>query len=295
MATRVFSLYRYQILPLDTRPSLLYNLQDLIDRKNQYFMEALLSLKISGKNGNRRRYRYELVCRINNFVMMITSRQKNVKVIREDHTPADVDSFPFSYIIFDNEKEYQFVAVQESPELHARTIVKKLEKSLQEKLKARYLTVKFSPVYKESDFWVFARENEGKIISLSFSLITPNMSNISSMLSEDLKRTAKVTAAIETNLRLKSDSSSSLNLQPDNDELNGLVNYAAEGGGEIRAKVRDSTLSFQSNDYQAVMEIGEMEFEGDLSSLVKLIRREIAQLNRHAKEKKDKTDAGDNR
>lgn len=188
MTTRVFSLYRYQILPVDTRPSLLYNLQDLIDRKNQYLMDALLSLKISGKEEDRRCYKYELARRINNFVMMITSRQKNVKVIREDHTPADVDSFPFSYIIFDNEKEYQFIAVQESPELHARTIVKKLEKALQKILLTHYLTVKFSPIYKESDFWVFARENEGKIISLSFTLITPNMSNISSMLSEDLKK-----------------------------------------------------------------------------------------------------------
>lgn len=86
-----------------------------------------------------------------------------------------------------------------------------------------------------------------------------------------------------------------MNLQPDNNELNGLVNYAAKGGGEIRAKVRDSTISFQSNDYQAFMEIGELDFKGELSSLVRLIRREIAQLNRHTKEKKDKTDAGDNR
>lgn len=295
MTTRVFSLYRYQILPVDTRPNLLYDFQDLIDRKNQYFMNALLSLKISGKEEDRRRYKYELVRCINNFVMIITSRQKNVKVIREDHTPADIDSFPFSYIIFDNEKEYQFIAVQESPELHARTIVKKLEKALQKILVKHYLTVKFSPVYKESDFWVFARENEGKIISLSFTLITPNMSNISSMLSDDLKRTAKVTAATETNLKLKSDSSSSLNLQADNKELSGLVNYAAQGGGEIRAKIKNSTLSFQSNDYQAFMEIGELEFNGDLSSLVRLIRREIAQLNRYVKEKKDKTDARQNR
>lgn len=281
MATRVFFLYRYQILPVDTQPSLLYNLKDLIAKKNQYFRDAVLSLKISGKDEEKRRYKYEVGRYIGESIMLITSRQKSVKVIREDHTPTDVDSFPFAYIIFDNDKDRQIIAVQESAELHARTIVSKLEKTLQKSLAKNHLMVKITPIYKESNFWIFVEENEGKISSLSFNLITPNMANISSRLSEDLKKTAKTTGTIETNLKFNASKTGSLNLQQDNSELDGLVNYAAQGGGEIGIKLKDSKLAFRSNDFQMTLEIGEGELKGDLSSLVKLMR--------------DTTDDGDDR
>lgn len=242
-------------------------------------MDAISSLVSLGRK-DKKIYKYEIKRYINDYLMMIVTFQKNVRVIREDHTFDGVNSYPFAYIILDNKKEHQFIAVQESYELHASTIIKRLEKSLQKILIKNYLTVKITPIYKESDFWVFAQKNEGKIISLSFSLITPNMSNISSLLSEDLKRTAKSTAAIETNLTLNSASDSSLHLRQDNEELNGLVNYAAQGGGEISAKIKGSKLKFYSNDYHATMEIDELELKGDLDNLTRLIQDKIKTINR---------------
>lgn len=74
MATRVFYLYRYQILPLTVQPNLLYNLEELIAQKNKYFFDAVLSLKISSKDGEKRRYKYELGKYINDSIVLIASR-----------------------------------------------------------------------------------------------------------------------------------------------------------------------------------------------------------------------------
>lgn len=39
MATRIFYLYRYQLLPIDVQPTLLYDLKDLISKKINTFIK----------------------------------------------------------------------------------------------------------------------------------------------------------------------------------------------------------------------------------------------------------------
>lgn len=272
MATRVFYLYRYQLLPIDVQPTLLYDLKDLIAQKNKYFHQAVMSLKESWKDTSKKKYWYEIYRHTEKSIMLITSRQKNVKVIREDHTEKDVDSFPFCYVIIDNDKDNQIIAIQESTEFRAKTILKKIEKALQHFLSKKYLIIKFSPIYKEDNFWDFVSKYDEKITSLSFDLITPNMSNISSRLSEDLKKTAKATGTVETNLKFNAASKGALKLSQDNHELDGLVNYAAQGGGGIFVKVKGTKLGFDSNDFQLTLEIDDFQIKDSLESIINLIR-----------------------
>ena len=46
MATRRFDLYRYQIIPAQKQLNLLYNMDEVIQKKNLYFENALLRLKM---------------------------------------------------------------------------------------------------------------------------------------------------------------------------------------------------------------------------------------------------------
>ena len=272
MATRIFYLYRYQLLPIDVQPTLLYDLKDLISKKNQYFHQAVMSLKESWKDPAKKRYSYDIYRHTEKSIMLIASRQKNVKLIREDHTERDVDSFPFGYVIIDNDKEHQIIAIQESTELRAKTILKKIEKALQHFLAKRYLIIKISPIYNEDNFWDFVSKHEEKITSLSFDLITPNMSNISSRLSEDLKKTAKATGTVETNLKFNAASKGTLKLSQDNHELDGLVNYAAQGGGGIFVKVKGARLGFDSNDFQLTLEVEDSQIKDTLENIITLMR-----------------------
>lgn len=272
MSSRVFYLYRYQLLPITTQMSFLYDIKSIIANKNKYFHEALFAIKSIETIKTRRKYKYEMEKYIDEYFMFIVSRQKNVKVILEDHTKSDVDSFPFSRIIIDNNDSNQIIAVQDSIEFSQKTIINSFKKYINKILIDNHLIAQIEPVYKESDFWSFIKENKEDITSISFNLITPNMSNISSCLSEDLKKAAKTTGAIETNLKFNSSSSGSLKIQPNNTAIDGLVTYASQGGGEISVKTKGSRLGFCSNDYQKTIEIDELDYKGDLNSLIALIR-----------------------
>lgn len=279
MATRVFYLYRYQILPLTVQPNLLYNLEELIAQKNKYFFDAVLSLKISSKDGEKRRYKYELGKYINDSIVLIASRQKSVKYIREDHTQDDVASFPYGHIIIDNNKDYQIICIQDSTELRARSVAKKIEKILHGILSKNNLTVKISPIYKESDFWTFVESHRGKITTISFDIITPNMSNISSRLSEDLKSAAKKTGTAETNLKFNAGKNGFLHLERENAEIDGLVNYTSKGGGEVQIKAKDTKIGYHSNDAQLNMEFTDLELNGNLQEIIAAIRNKISDGN----------------
>ena len=228
---------------------------------------------MSGKDGEKKRYTYELGKYVDDSIILIASRQKSVKYIRADHTQDDVDSFPFGYIIIDNNSEYQTMCIQDSSELRARSVAKKIEKSLHRILSKTNLTVKISPIYKESDFWTFVESHKDNIASLSFDLITPNMSNISSRLSEDLKNTAKNTGTTETNLKFNAAKNGFLLLDRENRELEGLVDYTSKGGGEVRIKVKGSKIGYHSNDAQLNMEFSDLELQGNLTDLIAEIRK----------------------
>lgn len=272
MAIRILSLYRYQILPIDVQPNLLFDLEKLIQKKNFYFQEAVLNLKISGKDENKRRYSYELVRYIESKIMMITSRQKKVKYIREDHTEDKIASFPFVHLIFDNDKDYQILAVENKSDYKPATIVNLLEKTLQNYLKKDNLTVKFSPIYRENDFWLYLEKNKNNISSVTFSIITPNMSNISSRLCDDIKTTAKMTGAAVTDLKLSADKNGSLHIDQGNTMLDGIIDYTSQGGGEISAQSKKSKLSFSSNDFQLTIEVSEEFLKECLPNIIEIIR-----------------------
>lgn len=57
------------------------------------------------------------------------------------------------------------------------------------------------------------------------------MSNISKTLSEALKSLGKNTNAVKEELALTSDPVSSLDISPDDQTIQGLVEYTSEGGG----------------------------------------------------------------
>ena len=150
--------------------------------------------------------------------------------------------------------------------MRARSIARRIETSLQNILLKDDLTVKISPLYKECDFGAFVEAHKEKITKISFDLITPNMSNISSRLSEDLKRMAKMTGTAETNLKFNAARNGSLNLERGNTEIDGLVDYASKGGGEIRISAKNVKIAYGSNDAQINAEIEDIELTGSLEN-----------------------------
>ena len=74
---------------------------------------------------------------------------------------------------------------------------------------------------------------------IEFSLITPNMANISKTISDELKNLAKTSNTARTDIRLNAADDTSLIIEKDNLYINDLVEYSSQGGGTIRVQSKE--------------------------------------------------------
>jgi hypothetical protein len=104
------------------------------------------------------------------------------------------------------------------------------------------LQVLSEKVFQEADFWHLVELHKGAIRDIKFEFITPNMSNISKPLSEELKSFAEKSNATKTDLKIYANPNSSVILDIDDPEymetIRGLVKYSSEGGGDVSLKIR---------------------------------------------------------
>ena len=134
---------------------------------------------------------------------------------------------------------------------------KLLQRNLEHSLRARQLTMHIKPIFDKKDFWDIVSRHEHEISSVKFELISPNMSNISKCLTIDLKTINEETNSHRTNVELNSDRGASLELGESNRVVSGLVEYAAQGGGNISIKVQGVRQKIQTNTEIKTLEIDE--------------------------------------
>lgn len=273
MSTKMFALFRYQIIPVTTQFNLMYDINDVIRRKNEEFFEKLCFFAKRSDFKGKTIYNFNIDRRDDMMALLTVQRRKNVKIINEDKFEEIVDSFPYITVFIDNTPEHQILAVETSKDYTSpKSIAKYFNEKINGLLADSHLAVKISPLYKKSDFWSFIEEHKDKISRINFELITPNMSNISHSLSEELKSLSKSTKSSLTNLNICAERGKSLVIDQQNQGIASMVDYSSDGGGEISVRVRDSKVKFRSNDYQASVEIGEADMKLSLKDIASLIR-----------------------
>lgn len=243
MATQTsFRLYRYQLLPLDRNNTKdLYNDNSpeyIIANKNRLFADILLSFPkqvVADK---------QLVIELKKLTenLFLINIAPNRPVTREtiDSQLEKVDNWPHIQAYILNEPNEQYLLVQDRIAAFANTdtvanIIKRKTRHLLEKLG---LSLHIESLFDKAGFWSLIKEHKNKITYVEFEFITPNMSNISETLSTALKSLGKETNAVKEELALSSDPYSSLDISPDNETIQGLVEYTSQGGGDITLKIR---------------------------------------------------------
>ncbi len=270
MASRKFYFYRYQLLPDNITPSLCYSKDDLIKNKNKIFYDIIFN--INSFIDNKTHYKFEIDKNDEESILLIFNKQKKVKVIRKDHTKESIVSYPFGHIFIDNNPLRQIVAIQEASDLSAITILNSLKRYLVRRLRDKGIIFEISPLYEENNFWNYVDKNKTHISHLVFNIITPNMSNISSRLNEELKQTAKDTGTAETSLCFAAPRDGYLNLDRENKTINDLIDYTSKGGGNIIVKIKGVKIGFNSNDHKKSIDIDEITFKEDIEDYKELIR-----------------------
>lgn len=85
-----------------------------------------------------------------------------------------------------------------------------------------------------STFWDFVNANRGRVTSVSFDLVTPNMFDGPENMDQELRAMRDNEHARRAKLSLENPDGLELNT----DRIRGIVDYAAKGGGDIEARAK---------------------------------------------------------
>ena len=271
-----FQLYRYQLLPIHRHTSDLFDgltTEQLIDRKNAIFSSALGFVRDYRHRGATLAVKIQENAERDGFLLSIAPKRPLVRETA-DFVKEEVEHCPHVAAIILNQPDEQLILVQERVAAFAstQTVVKLIHGATRHSLERAGLTMLVEPLFNENEFWSLVQQHRNRITWVDFEFVTPNMANISGSLKESLKSLAKDTNSTKSNLQLRSDPHSSLDLAEASEVVNGLVEYSSLGGGRICMKARGIKKRLKTSDSVYEIEMTDLELNGQPDQIVKTVR-----------------------
>ena len=243
-----FELFRYQLLPLTQHIQLdmypdehfrdINTVEQLKAKKNEIFSHILSSFpKLHHRQSDLNR---KIDLDLPPWFVVEINTQKTMQREREDFEKERIDIWPHVVVIINNRPDVQLIAISKNHRAFASglTVAKIIQENLGKVLQRYLLTIQVEALFEGSEFWNLVDEYKGRITSVNFELISPNMSNISKALELDLAKLNADTNSHRTDLKLNSSEGGALEISDKNSLVNSLVDYSAEGGGDIEIKVK---------------------------------------------------------
>ncbi|WP_278369783.1 hypothetical protein [Pseudoalteromonas lipolytica] len=275
--TNTFELFRYQILPVDRYFqgdffNGVHNVEELIKHKNKFFAQALLGQ--SDFSNKRHKTVVKQLLHHGDFYLYRIAHNKTLHRETRDFKDETIDSWPSILVAIWNHPDKQYIAVQKRTTAFAKceTVAKLILEKIEPQLTHFQLRAIYEPLFEKQQFWTLLRKYRGKVKSVDFEIITPNMANISGTLPDDLKLFAKCTNSTRNNLKIESEPDSALHLEEDNSALRGLVDYSSEGGGNISLKIDGIKKHHQTSRTVKEISLGEMELTGNAEQIAQVLK-----------------------
>jgi len=238
-------------------------------KKNEYFDEALKQLEDfdDGKHvcklfyGNEENY----IFKIGQKKLTTISDKKLKEHFTEDH--------PWIFVLISNNPEVQTILISENPVAFSKPIVAKnfLKKVLGDYLSHKGLELSVESKFKKKEFWDIVKSKP--ITKVDFTIVKPNMARISKHLSEAIKDTIENVDSHTTHVSFKAGEKSSLNnINQSNKDVNGMVNYASEGAGNISVKLKGVKHVIKTAEMITTSEISQAEIEGTPNAIIQFMK-----------------------
>ncbi len=275
-----FEVYRYQLvvnkaiqLTLDNQ---FQTPEAIRENKNKTFQEILTNTNFRFTS-NKTETTSKLMYSKGDISIFKLGARRSLKVAKKDFTEDTIDNYPNLLIAINNHPDVQKIAIQENPaafqKTHAITTI--IEESIESKIKKQSLAFYLEPLYNKQEFWNLVNRFKGKVKQVSFELISPNLANISKNLKLNLKEIYEDTNTHKTTLELNSDKDSHLEINEGSKFINSLVDYSADGGGNIAVKVAGYSKKFHTAQSITEFSIDENLLKGnnwdELNDLLKEI------------------------
>lgn len=276
-----FNLYRYQILPKDrhfqgTLFGDIQTVEDLISKKNQIFYTQIKTIE-EWKN-KRASIKGQLIYDKDDFLLFRFAPRRTVKIENEIFEEEKYENWPSILVAIWNKADMQYMLIQDRKQAFSSTksVLNTIIQSINISLSTKQLKIYAEPIFHKDAFWNIIDEHTRTIKNIKFELITPNMANISAALSEDLKSLAKGTNTAKTFLEIDADDSI-LHIDKNDKQINSIVDYASEGGGNISIKVKGIKKRIQTANSVKSVEIGEIEItDSNMDRIVDLLKKVIS-------------------
>lgn len=261
-----FDLYRYQLLPItqEVQPDMyrsILSVEELKKQKNILFSEILSHFPMLVSKSST--LHQKTVLNDGDWFAFKLGVQRSIERENEHFNKERIENWPHVTVILNNAPDCQFIAISKNTKAFSssRIVANTLECTLKEYLKKMQLSMHINELFDEQEFWDLVSLHRGKITSVKFELISPNMANISKCLKVDLKQINLDTNSHRTCLELNAADDAVLEIRDDNDIIDGIVEYASEGGGDISFKINGLKRSIHTQKTNRTVELDELTVE----------------------------------
>lgn len=266
-----FSVYRFHLLPISTNQISLfdkeYTYEELVEKKNAIFEEIIQDLE-----NNRNDFPIELYSSDDKSYLFRLANPKQTTIYR-NFTDIIENTEPYIYIAINTDPETQKIAISHNSDAFTTPNVSKnvLLKVFGKYLSRKGLSIEFEQLFESHTFWSYARKYNGRIKSVDFEIIKPNLSKISVTIKDSLKPLIETTNSHKTHLKLEAPKEGVLeHIDKDNGLVEGLVSYSSEGGGNISMKIIGLKTSIRTKDMAKIKKIKEIDIKGSPDQVIKV-------------------------
>jgi hypothetical protein len=271
-----FSLFRYHLLPLGMDPQMKFFEESKLTeaeirrRKNEFFEASLAKLN----DASDVKHPLKVLDNDETYYLFKLAQWKKTEVV-QDFKSKTIAHAPFVYVIINNDPNVQKIAISNNQDAFSEPSVVKniLSKTFKRDLKEYGLNIQIEQLFRTEDFWDIVNEHKSKIEFVDFKYIKPNLARISASLPKAFRDAAEDVNSHESHLSFKAPQNGILtNLKKSNKDINGLVEYASEGGGEVKLKIRGLRKRIKTSEYSVTLEIAEIDLEGTPEQVIKLYK-----------------------
>lgn len=272
-----FFIYRYHLLPLisnDLQTSLFperkSSMEEIKEKKNKFFADELEVLDNDKKSPHPLKLYYK-----EESYYLFKIAQRKTTTITKDFQTSTIENEPYSYVIINNDPEVQKIAISDNIEAFSSPDVVKniLKKIFVRDLEKYSLNIEIEQLFNAVNFWKHVDQHKNELTYLNFQFIKPNLANISSSLPDDFRNFAENVNSHESHITLKAPEKGRLeNIDKNNLEINGLVDYASKGAGSIKLKVKKIRKILSTKENPIILQVEDIQIEGAAEQVVKVFK-----------------------
>ena len=272
-----FHIYRYHLLPIETANRQIdlfenkkFTIEEIKLKKNEFFGKVLDSLVESKNNNHPLKLEHS-----EDDSYLFKLAQKKTTTITKNFENVIIDDEPYVYVIFNNKSDVQKIAISDNKEAFSNPDVVKniLKKVFRKDLEKFGLNIELEALYDKVEFWNYVGKHQKEITYINFEFIKPNLANISNSLPQVFKNFSDNTNSHESHITIKAPEKGALeNIDKNNENIKGLVDYTSEGAGSIKLKVKNIRKQLNTKENPVILQVKELDIEGPSEQVIKLYK-----------------------